>query len=435
MKLIDDLTTELLLGNIGLFPSCYTHGMPSVAAFLGHQPAISLAELSAAFNGLDQLHRYGTVAATFSATTFDPSVLETLGGTVLLAQGIATDADIKDVPNLLLNEMSGIKGKLTFSLRGYGVSPKELRECYRMCKDRLKAAGRPSRYVGNERHPAAAALLRDSGIADGSHGAEIVLLRDEGGLWIGRTVAAQDPDAYTMRDMNKPVRDTSVGLLPPKLAQVLITFGEWMLSETGKVPKDMTVFDPFCGTGVIPMECLLRRWNILASDLAPKAVSGCMKNLEWARKQFGVPKKDVTADVFKHDARKPFPVSAKPAKDQYNMPHIVVTETSLGPNLKARATLKDAQALRRDNEKLQEAFLRAAAESLPGVPLVLTWPVWYLRTGPIFLEKIWDVVKELGYSPVLPPNTAPYTPERTSLLYRRPEQFVGREIVMLRKNA
>lgn len=409
--------------------------MPSVAAFLGHQPAVSLAELAAAFDGLPHLHRYSTFAVTFSAQNVDADLMDSLGGTVVLAQGISNDAELRDVPAMLLNEVSGVKGKLTFALRGFGLSPKELRECYRACKDRLKAAGRPSRYVGNERHSAAAALLKDAGIADGSHGAELVLLRDDKGLWVGRTIAAQDPDAYTIRDMKKPVRDTTVGLLPPKLAQVLLTFGEWMVRSGGKIPKDMTVFDPFCGTGVIPMECLLKHWNVLASDSAQKAVAGCAKNLEWARKQFGVPKKDVDADVFKHDARKPFPMAAKPAKDQYRMPHVVVSETSLGPNLKARATLKDAQALRRENEKLQEGFLRAAAASLPGVPLVVTWPVWYLRTGPVFLEKIWDIVRELGYTPMLPPDTQPHSASRTALLYRRPDQFVGREIVLLKPRA
>jgi hypothetical protein len=409
--------------------------MPTYAAFLGHQPLVSLAELSAAFDGLGRVHKYGTTAVTFMTDApVTPAVFSTLGGTILLARGIADGPiDLEDVPTLLINEANGIRGKLTFALRGHGLSPKALRECYRACKDRLKSAGRPSRYVGNERHAAAAALLKDAGIADGSHGVEIVLLQEEETLWVGRTIAVQDPDAYTLRDMEKPVRDTTVGLLPPKLAQVLLTFGGWMVRSGKKdLPKDMTVFDPFCGTGVIPMECALKRWNALASDQGLKAVNGCTKNVEWLRKRFSIAKGAVTTDVFKHDARKPFPMAAKPTKDQYRMPHVVVTETSLGPNLKERATLKDAQTLRRDNEKLQEEFLRTAAASLPGVPLVVTWPVWYLRTGPIFLEKIWDVARECGYTPVLPPDTEPHISGRKALLYRRPDQFVGREIVMLK---
>lgn len=405
--------------------------MPSVAAFLGHQPAVSLAELAAAFDGLERPRRYGQ-AVTFQGVV-DPKILPSLGGTVVLARSISERTDLSDVPALLLNEAAGVKGKLTFSLRTSGISPKAVRECYRACKERLKAAGRPSRYVGNERQAAAPALLKDAGLADGSKGVELVLLHDDAGLWVGRTIAAQDPDAYTTRDMDKPVRDTRVGLLPPKLAQVLLTFGAWLTRNGAKaVPAHMTVFDPFCGTGVIPIECVLRRWNVLASDAAPKAITGTTKNLEWARKRFGVPKKEVTMTVFKHDARKPFPVAEKPGKGQYRLPNVVVTETSLGPNLKARATLKDAQALRRDNEKLQEAFLRSAAASLPGVPLVLTWPVWYLRTEPLYLEKIWDVVKELGYTAVLPPGVTPNVPDHPALLYRRPDQFVGREIVMLK---
>jgi hypothetical protein len=36
-------------------------------------------------------------------------------------------------------------------------------------------------------------------------------------------------NAYAKRDMGKPVRDTGVGLLPPKLAQILLNFGSWLV--------------------------------------------------------------------------------------------------------------------------------------------------------------------------------------------------------------
>jgi tRNA G10 N-methylase Trm11 len=193
--------------------------------------------------------------------------------------------------------------------------------------------------------------------------------------------------------------------------------------KTKESPKSFLVFDPFCGTGVIPMECLLRGCAVLASDKSEKALTGCQKNLEWIRKEYKIKKTDVPSTLWKQDATKPFALEEKPA--------VIVTETSLGPNLRSRPTSKDAQHLKSDNEQLQEGFLQSAAASLPGVPLVCTWPVWYYSKGPVQLERIWKVIDKLGYEAVLPPHIVP-SGEHPSLLYRRPDQFVGREIVLLR---
>lgn len=47
--------------------------------------------------------------------------------------------------------------------------------------------------------------------------------------YFGVTIAYQDVDAYAQRDMDK-TRDMGVGMLPPKLAQMMINL-------SGQVPK------------------------------------------------------------------------------------------------------------------------------------------------------------------------------------------------------
>lgn len=180
------------------------------------------------------------------------------------------------------------------------------------------------------------------------------------------------------------------------------------------------------------MECLLRGWTALASDLSQRAVSGCEKNLEWLRKEMKIAKKDVPSAVWKHDALKPFVTERGKPFSPADLPDAIVTETSLGPALESRPNLKEMMKLRTQNEELQAAFLRNAAATLPGVPIVATWPVWYAAKEQIFLEKIWKAAAEAGFRPVLPPGAVPSIPGRLSLLYRRPDQFVGREIVLLR---
>ncbi len=417
------------------------HSVPSYAAFIGHQPHLSLAELAATVPGFLLHAKIDRSVVLFdSGISLDSAFLDTLGGTVVLAEKISDSAlTLDDIPGLFARTLMPIKGKVTFSLRTIGITPAAVKQLYRRSKDHLKKKGKPSRYVGNERTPAPSIVLRENGLLDRSGGAEITIVQQKSDdsaestrspLWVGFTVGAQDIESYTKRDMEKPVRDTGVGLLPPKLAQIMLNFGVWLArsrasSTRGPQVEDqrLTILDPFCGTGVIPMECLIRGFPVLASDKSLKAVSGTTKNLEWLRKHFDIKKSVVPSRVWKQDATRPF--------DRKDTVNVIVTETSLGPALTRRPTLKDVQSLRSDNEKLQAGFLESMAQSFPGIPIVCTWPVWYPSRAPVFLEKIWKVASDLGYQAVLPP-TIEIVSDRMSLLYRRPDQMVGREIVILK---
>ncbi len=401
--------------------------MQQYAAVLGHQPHISLAELAAAVPGFALESVQQKTVALFSSTEeLSTEFIDTLGGTMMLAQRIS-DADVtmQDVPQLLRNESSKIKKKVTFSLRCFGVPRPAIKTAYIKTKQAFKDAGKPCRYLGNEKKNAATILLHQHEMLTNKKGIELFIIQTPNELWVGKTIGAQDIDAYTHRDMEKPVRDTTVGLLPPKLAQQLLNFSLWMCADTKKKKKKpiLTVLDPFCGTGVIPMECLLRSWPVIASDKSIKAVNGTKKNLDWIRKEEKILKKDVTEDVSKHDATKPFALK--------NLPNVVVTETTLGENLTKKPTKRDATKLRNENDKLQIAFLENAAATLPGVPIVCTWPFWRLGTEKVQLEKVWKALGDIGYSAVLPADVPIEDPSRLTLLYQRKDQFVGREIVML----
>lgn len=403
--------------------------MPKYAAFIGHQPHLSLAELASAVPGFKLKNILGSAVALFESNAELPSdFLSTLGGTVVIARELndrVTSTD--DIPGALVRELTGTTGKVTFGLRTFGLEKKEIGKLYRNGKDTLKRAGKTSRYVGSDMKAAPSVVLHDERLLDGNHGCELVVVKTREELWVGRTVAAQDIDAYTKRDMEKPVRDTTAGLLPPKLAQILLNYGTW-LARGAKKEGAITVYDPFCGTGVIPMETMIRQWPVLASDVATKAVTGCEKNLEWVRKHWKIGKREVPSAVWKHDALKPFKIDPKLKLK----PDVIVTETFLGPQLKERPTSAEAKKLKTNNEQMQVGFIKNAVASLPGVPLVVTWPVWYLGKAQVLLEKTWATIDKLGYEAVLPEGIQSDIEGRPSLIYRRPDQFVGRQIVMLR---
>lgn len=409
--------------------------MPTYCAFLGHNPSVSLAELIAVVPGFSLTSRPAPDVVLFSTTEqLNPTLFSTLGGTFAIAEGIEKpDLSLSDGPQVLLELAKKIRGKITFGLRTVGIPPNIIKENYRRYKDTLKRAGRPIRYIGNERKPAAAVLLHDAGIISGKHGIELVIVQlPEERIWMGHTIAIQDVDAYTKRDIGKPVRDTTVGLLPPKLAQVMLNLALWLLKtsqptnqQTSKRANNaLTVLDPFCGTGVIPLECLVRGWHVLASDLSLKATNGTQKNIEWIRKEMKILKKDTESTVWKQDACKPFALK--------KLPDLIVTETSLGPALTRPPSQAPAERLRKQMEKLEADFLKNAAATLPDVPIVCCWPFWRLHGGAtVRLTGLWEKLPILGYRAVMP--VIPKSKESTdfSLLYRRGEQFVGREMVML----
>jgi len=409
--------------------------MHSYAALLGRHTTLSRAELTALLPDLIPGKSFGDFFTFQTARELDQTFLSRLGGTILLMRRLISDSamTIDDLPAILMTELRETAKKPVFSLRLFGLPPRRSQDLLKLCKQHLKKHGTPSRYVGSEREPPKAIQLHDEGLLNPKQGCELTVLLDKEDLWIGRTIAAQDVKAYTERDIGKPVRDTTVGLLPPKLAQTLINFGEYLAgsSDKRKAESDkqkvesgkLTVFDPFCGTGVIPLESMLRGYDVLASDLSLKAVNGCSKNIEWARKTYKIAKKDVETTVWKQDAQKPFALK--------NPPTIIVTEGTLGPPLLGRPTQKDTEKYMRQVETVIIGFLRNCKATLPGVPVVMTIPVWYAQKHMLFLTKVWDVMHELGYRPTLPPHISPSSDGRFSILYRRNDQFVGREIVLL----
>lgn len=414
--------------------------MFSYCAFTGHQPQLSLVELLSLMP--DMVVEYESskegIVLFSSKYELNQDTIDRLGGTVMLAVRITSSAlGKKDIPTLLVNELeTAKKGKVTFSLRTIGFTRRNVLDLYRDCKEALRKAGRSSRYVGNERKPAQSVVLHSNGLLDPKKGCEIVALRlkqdTDTLLWIGRTIGAQNIDAYTKRDIEKPIRDTNIGLLPPKLAQIMLNLGAWAIankpgakapkpSKTLKLPTPKyTVYDPFCGTGVIPMEALLLHWNVIGTDVSPKAVTDTQHNIDWWLKELAL-KKEPTVQVFKHDATKPFMTEVQP--------DVLVTETTLGPNLHIRSGIRDAQNFRKDIEATEAAFLQNAAKAYPASPIVCSFPVWYTSKGAVHLEKIWDVISKLGYDVVLPTDSA--ATEEHTITYRRPSQFVGRQIAVL----
>ncbi len=89
-----------------------------------------------------------------------------------------------------------------------------------------------------------------------------------------------------------------------------------------------TIWDPFCGSGVVLMEALLLGRNALGSDIDKEAVENSTKNVEWLIENYEL-SPDLTYNVFHMDVKN---VKRK-TKNKLNDTEIqaVVCEPYMGP--------------------------------------------------------------------------------------------------------
>ncbi|MCH7951386.1 hypothetical protein IH980_01425 [Patescibacteria group bacterium] len=97
---------------------------------------------------------------------------------------------------------------------------------------------------------------------------------------IGKTVALQDFEGFANRDYKRPYADPKTGMLPPKVARMMVN-----LAFPQKIRPTMWLLDPFCGTGTIAMEALMLGMNTVSSDHSHKKVAGTRANLTWLCKE------------------------------------------------------------------------------------------------------------------------------------------------------
>jgi tRNA G10 N-methylase Trm11 len=100
-------------------------------------------------------------------------------------------------------------------------------------------------------------------------------------LILGETLAVQPFKKLSQRDFGRPSRDDYSGMLPPKLAQMMINLARGL--------HDEILLDPFCGSGTIITEAMLLGYtDLIGSDISPKAIADSNKNVEWMKKNFNL---------------------------------------------------------------------------------------------------------------------------------------------------
>jgi tRNA G10 N-methylase Trm11 len=239
------------------------------------------------------------------------------------------------------------------------------------------------------------------------------VLKVEGEILIGYSLAVQHFRSYSFRDFERPARDAKSGMLPPKLAQIMINLA---------CPGDgeCILYDAFCGSGTVLMEGLLMGKKVIGSDISEKAVSDSETNLEWFRSKFEISR---SSEVFLKDARD------LSAADFSVMPTCIASEVYLGPPQSQFPTDQQIHKNFSEVEEIILGFLKAAKGFLEkGSAVVLAVPFYRGRHGNFHINDLVENVENLGYEI----DKLYKSIKRGSVLYDRKDQIVGREIFRLK---
>lgn len=393
---------------------------------LGREPTLSLAEIISVLGPSAQVENYSPEFCLIN-TSQKPDVdflMGELGGVIKIGVVDYTNnvgmARIEEMALAKLKVKAKGGQKVFFGLSGYGGWDKsKLQRLGLRLKSNLAKEGVNSRLVVSQAHALSAVVIKTNKLLS-SRGLDLLLLKSGEKLWLGETLAVQPFDQFSERDFGRPGHDAYSGMLPPKLAKMMVNLAE--------MKKNKILLDPFCGSGTILTEAAVMGYQqLIGSDLSARAVENTKKNMEWLRTKFSIFNSQFSIKVC--DVANLTECFGEKKVDA------IVTEPWLGPPLRGKESTMQIKKNMSDLEEVYVSAFKSFVRVLrQGGTVVMVWPFFVLGTQKYFLPIV-SAAKTLGLSiiPALPSRWSKLLSDRQTLTYLRPNQRVGREIVKLVK--
>lgn len=389
-------------------------------AIAGRQPLISLAEIQALYDKAARL--VGKKLVFFEINEDDEKNISPdinrLGGSLKL--GRFFDTDFSKLAKFLATAHP--EGKITLGISDFSKQKKSglAKQKSMELKRNLAKMGRSVRVITSNEPEISSATAHHNQLGEKAGCFEIFLIDREIYLSLG----TQNITAYTERDQARPARDAKVGMLPPKLAQILINL-------CGKLPEGARVLDPFCGTGVVLQEAAIMGYVPYGTDLNERMVEYSKKNLSWLFNERNQKRFKLLSSLIQ---KKDQILNAISVGDATNFTwegkiDAVAFEGYLGaPMSKPPVDIK----FKTEKAKCREiavGFLKNITPQIKsGTPVVMALPAWLRENGKYAGLNILDEIQEMGY------NFEKFQDlSQSDLLYYREGQIVAREIIVIRK--
>ncbi|RJQ34758.1 methyltransferase domain-containing protein [Candidatus Parcubacteria bacterium] len=347
-------------------------------------------------------------------------LIKTLGGTVKIALFLDIIENLDQLQlstwQKYLEKNLSLTKKNFFGFSLYHGSNKEYQKISQLAFELKKTLKEKYklRFVSSKKHELSSVIVSKNNLL----GNELIIIKDQNHgteeYFLGLTQSVQDFSAYGKRDMDRPERDSRSGMLPPKLAQMMLN-----LAST---ERNKTVLDPFCGSGTIIQEAFLLGYKkIYGSDREQKAVTDSQKNIEWLRKNFSGQAQVEIKKINVQNLSQHF-------KDKKI--DLIVTEPYMGDArfVVRQHKIKQLEQLKSDLQKLYyESFSQFKKILQPQGRVVFIFPIFNAEGERLYtLDE--NIISALGFEKIKPDVKSDNLSIHDNIIYSRPGQKVEREI-------
>ena len=387
---------------------------------LGKNPILSKAEIEAVFKIIDYRFKIidfgNNVLVIETEKELDvESLNDRLGGTVKIGKILDKIDSLENFEEKFFELVKFGDGKVFFGFSLYQLDPKVHLKKYQ--KELLPVAMEikrilreekniNSRYVVSKELELSSVIVKKNKLLQ--NGVEICFFVKDMEILVGQTLAVQAFEEFGARDFTRPSRDQVSGMLPPKLARIMINLAQ--------VKEDAQILDPFCGSGTILQEALILGYSkLIGSDKSEKAVKDTKDNLKWLDEKYRLNTNNV--QVFN------LSVEELSQKIKPNSIEAIITEPFLGPPIKGNEDIRQIESIIKELDTLYLQAFNEFKEILNKQGrIVIIFPVFNFRNINNKLT-IYNKIEQMGFKKI----------NKEELMYFRANQLIWREILIFEK--
>lgn len=336
--------------------------------------------------------------------------LNGMGGTIKAFKVRKTlDANFAEFPKSIYDEVKEKEGKISYGITLENTGA-EYKKVLMKTKNYLKEKGLSTRFINKDFKPVSTAQVINEKLV--KKGTDFNFVNTDDGVYFGETIWIQNIDAYSKRDYSKQ-RDMQVGMLPPKLSQMMLNLA-W-----GDV-----VYDPFVGLGTVLIEAVnAGSSKVYGSDLSERMVEITNENLDTFKKDNNI---EFESEIFKLNAK-----FIEEQREILSGVDAIVTEGYLGEVMTQKNISIDRIKKQKESlKKLYGRFFTGIKNAWYKGKIVISFPFWEFRKHFFYFDEGHEFITENFKIEKI--NLGSFElPEKGSLLYKRKNQLVWREIFVI----
>lgn len=325
--------------------------------------------------------------------------------------------DEENIEDLILKKAKLSESKFNYSLNSYWEKI-NLKNKLLEIKKKLKSENFSSRFVNKDFKNLNSAQIIWEKLVKKASDFNYIKINSEVYFWY--TIKVQDINAYSKRDYSKN-RDMQTGMLPPKLAQMMINI----------IKKENTiwVYDPFVWLATVLIEAI-NMWykNIYWSDINKKMIDYSQENIKSFTKEKGI-----SLDNFFLETLNAKFISESEIlinkKDINIVSEWYLWEVMTKKNISLERINKQKESLL----SIYSKFFSELQKISFSWNIIICFPFWEISWKYYFFEEVYEIIKKYSSIEKFFPESVDLKETKAwSLLYKREKQLVWRELFKLK---